>query len=168
MSITFAPSHDAADITGWAVTHANDHGSFGAVHAAHGDCMGDLLEHNLRCVLEDCQIYGGQIDPIMAMEIPSMNVNSTNGAFIAKALGYSIDDLWDGLVFEAQDFHDRVLVAIMLSAADKGVAATMSVGAGGGSWFDGGRAAGYLGARLEELLVIAKFSLAHDRKVCAG
>ena len=173
MSITFAPEQTAADVLGFRVHHSLGGDFDGApagekVHASHGDALGALAAHNESCRDELCLMYGGTVDPVMALDVPDVNVSNANAALLLDALGFGGEDMWSIPPLTAEDFRDRVIVAMSFSLVDEGVPAYASTAPGRATVIECGRRPGYLQDQLERLLEVADSAAARSRAVLIG
>lgn len=168
MTITFAPAFEEADVTGFAIEHADGERWDSYEYATHAEAVGGLLEHGLRCEVEDCLAYGGSIATLLAVEPPSLNVSNINGVMLAGLLGIPGSVAEFGATLPAAEFRDRVVTALLLADRDKGVAAVETVSGGGLQWIDCGRPAGYQQDKLAQLQQVADWAIEHGRTVGIG
>lgn len=175
MTVTFAPAETESDLLGWNVTHFID-GDVDVVSGPYEDYHDAelaLLEHNVRCSIEDCVYYGGSIGAELAGEMaqaPSLDVSNANAVLVLRALGLlpngSAEQEWDlSGVCSAEDFLGRVLLASVLSPADEGVPAFDNSADGSARFIESGRRVGYLEDRLSSLRELAEFCCTYDREV---
>lgn len=173
MSITFAPERTAADVLGFRVHHSRGAGFDGAavdgrLHSTHADAIATLVEHNESCPDALCRCDLGTIDAVMTFDAPEVNVSNMNAKLLLDALGLGDQDMWDMPALSAEDFRDRVIVAMSLSLVDEGMPAYASTAPGRATVIECGRRPGYLQDQLGRLLEVADSAAARNRAVLIG
>lgn len=168
MSITIEPESYPEDLTGWRIEHADGTAWEDEIYPTYDSAEGGYLEHKLRCDMQDCVCCGGHISAVTSVELPSLNMANGNAAEVLHALGCTSEEVYcGGTAFGAEDFRDRVVVALVLADADPGRPASTTSSPGGATFVECGVPAGYLQDRLSELLEVADFAVAHGRQVIA-
>lgn len=105
-----------------------------------------------------------------------VNMSNVNAVRVAETLGFRLDPDHDGDLFGAMDateFMGHVLVGLALAPADEGMPAhELAPGdpgrpawAGDARWIEGGRHAGYMQDRLEQLRGLAQWAVDNNAKV---
>lgn len=100
---------------------------------------------------------------------PGINVNNANAGMLLETLGLPTDPWNLPADFEyptGHDFLGRVLIALGLAPKDEGRPAVADLD--NPRWIEGGRRSGYTQDKLGELLAIAEYAVAHNRRVTWG
>jgi hypothetical protein len=92
-----------------------------------------------------------------------VNMNNRNAAFVADALGFSLDPDWCGEM-TAGDFQGRVVLALALAPSDEGMP-SYEVAGPGARMIEGARRPGYLQDRLTALHALAAWAVDHGAQV---
>jgi hypothetical protein len=98
-----------------------------------------------------------------APEDMDVNMSNRNAAFVADALGISLDPDWCGSM-PATDFQGRVLTALALAPKDEGMP-SYEVPGPGARMIEGARHPGDLQDRLRQLHTLAQWAVAHGAEV---
>lgn len=99
----------------------------------------------------------------------NVHMSNTNAIRVLELLGYNSEnsDMYTGSC-DAEDFAGRVMLALALTPEDAGVPATTTVLSNGPTVIDGGRSAGYLQHRLEQLSELAALARTHNAPISWG
>lgn len=94
-----------------------------------------------------------------------VNMCNRNAAFVADALGITLDPDWCGEM-EPGDFQGRVVLALALAPSDDGMPSYEHITAPGQArMVEGSRHPGYLQERLGQLYELAAWAVSHGAQV---